>query len=36
MFAIDFARENQFKIMPLCPFAKSVFDKSPDLNDVRF
>lgn len=25
--AVEFARENQLKITPLCPFAKSVFDK---------
>jgi hypothetical protein len=25
--AVDYAREKQIKIMPLCPFAKSVFDK---------
>lgn len=34
--AVKFARENNIKIMPLCPFAKSVFDKNPDLGDVRF
>jgi hypothetical protein len=25
--AVELAREKQFKILPLCPFAKSVFDK---------
>lgn len=25
--AVEFAREKQIKIIPLCPFAKSVFDK---------
>ena len=34
MQAVAFARENGIKIMPLCPFAKSVFDKSPELRDV--
>ena len=24
---VEYARANQLKIMPLCPFAKSVFDK---------
>lgn len=28
------ARENGIKIMPLCPYAKSVFDKDPSLRDV--
>lgn len=34
--AVDFAREKNAKIMPLCPYAKSVFDKSPDLKDILF
>ncbi len=25
--AVEYARENHLKIFPLCPFAKSVFDK---------
>ena len=25
--AVEYARANQMKILPLCPFAKSVFDK---------
>ena len=32
--AVNFAREKNIKIMPLCPFAKSVFDKDKDLHDV--
>lgn len=32
--AVDFARENNLKIIPLCPFAKSVFEKTSDYNDV--
>lgn len=32
--AVDFARENDIRIIPLCPFAKSVFDKSPEFQDV--
>lgn len=32
--AVDFAREQNVKIKPLCPFAKSVFDKTPDYHDV--
>jgi len=34
--AVDYARQNGLKIMPLCPFAKSVFDRNADLGDVRF
>jgi predicted GNAT family acetyltransferase len=31
---IDFARKNGLKIIPLCPFAKSVFDRKPEYRDV--
>lgn len=32
--AVEWARENNIKIIPLCPFAKSVFDKTPEFRDV--
>ena len=32
--AVEFAREKNIKILPLCPFAKSVFDKTPEIRDV--
>jgi predicted GNAT family acetyltransferase len=32
--AVDYARENGIKIIPLCPFAKRVFDKEPGYGDV--
>lgn len=31
---VEYARENNIKIIPLCPFAKSVFDKKEELRDV--
>lgn len=34
--AMEMAREKQIKILPLCPFAKAVFDKVEDYNDVVF
>ncbi|PQA56863.1 GNAT family N-acetyltransferase [Siphonobacter curvatus] len=34
--AVDFAREKQIKILPLCPFANAVFKKTPDFQDVLF
>lgn len=34
--AVEAARSEGFKIIPLCPFAKSVFDKDPSLEDVLF
>jgi predicted GNAT family acetyltransferase len=36
MKAVAFAREHNLKIMPLCPFAKSVFNKVPEINDVLY
>lgn len=32
--AVNFARENDLKVMPLCPFAKSVIERNADLQDV--
>ena len=32
--AVLFAREKNLKIIPLCPFAKSVFDKTLEFKDV--
>ena len=32
--AVEWARRENVKLMPLCPFAKSVFDKTPDYSDV--
>ena len=36
MEAVEYARANNLKIIPLCPFAKSVFDKVEDIHDVLF
>ncbi|TCB57667.1 GNAT family N-acetyltransferase [Acinetobacter terrestris] len=32
--AVAMAREKNLKIIPLCPFAKSVFDKDSSIHDV--
>ena len=32
--AVEFARERSIRILPLCPFAKSVFERVPELQDV--
>lgn len=32
--AVNFARAKNIKIIPLCPFAKSVFDKNTEIRDV--
>ncbi|WP_281336532.1 GNAT family N-acetyltransferase [Flavobacterium eburneipallidum] len=32
--AVEFAREKDIAIVPLCPFAKNVFDKTPEFADV--
>ena len=34
MAAVNFARGSNVKITPLCPFAKSVFDKVSEIKDV--
>lgn len=34
--AVEYARKNLLKILPLCTYAKSVFDKTPELKDVVF
>jgi len=31
---IAFVRERQVKVIPLCPFAKSFFDKDASIHDV--
>ena len=36
MKSVAFAREQGVKILPLCPFAKAVFDKNTAIADVRF
>lgn len=32
--AVEFARAKGVKILPLCPFANSVFKKMPEIQDV--
>ena len=32
--AVEFARKNNLKILPLCPFARSVFSKNSEIRDV--
>lgn len=32
--AVDYARRNNLKIVPLCPFAKSVLEKFKEYEDV--
>ena len=34
MHAVEYARTNNHKILPLCTFAKSVLNKNEDLQDV--
>lgn len=31
---VEYAREKQMKIIPLCSFARAIFNKTPDFNDV--
>lgn len=35
--AVNFARDNNMKIIPLCPYTNAIFNKSPDVYlDVWF
>ncbi|MDG5491859.1 GNAT family N-acetyltransferase [Psychroserpens sp. SPM9] len=34
--AVSYARDQQVKILPLCPFAAAVFKKRSEYNDVLF
>ncbi len=34
--AVKYAREQQMKIIPLCPYANGVFKKTPEYGDVLF
>lgn len=31
---VEHARDNNLKIIPLCPFAKTMFEKNVDIRDV--
>ncbi|MGO1597170.1 MAG: GNAT family N-acetyltransferase [Sphingobacterium sp.] len=33
---VEYARENQLKIIPLCPFAKASFERDINIRDVLF
>ena len=33
---VEYAREHNMKILPLCPFAKKIFDITPEFADVLF
>ncbi len=34
MELVNYVREKHIKVIPLCPFAKSVFDKTKEIRDV--
>ncbi|NMM54407.1 GNAT family N-acetyltransferase [Paenibacillus aquistagni] len=33
---VQFARDHQIKLIPLCPFAKKQFETKPEYADVRY
>ncbi|MES1222166.1 MAG: GNAT family N-acetyltransferase [Bacteroidota bacterium] len=33
---VEYARKNNIKVIPLCPFTNSVFKKKPEYADVLF
>lgn len=36
MKGVEYAREINVKIMPLCPYAKALFDKTESIQDVLY
>jgi len=34
LHAVEYAREHEIKIMPICPYATSVFQKDESIRDV--
>ena len=32
--AVEWARADKVQLLPLCPFARSVFEKTPEYSDV--
>ena len=34
--AVEYARQHQLHILPICPFAASVFKKKPEFQDVLY
>ena len=34
-YAVEYARKNQLKIVPVCPFVIRQFEKNPEYNDVK-
>lgn len=35
-FALDYARENELKVNPICPYTKSYIEKHVDYQDLLF
>lgn len=33
---VDFARTNNLKVLPLCPYAKAIFSRMKEYSDVLF
>lgn len=36
MACVDYARKNNLKVVPICPFARNVFIKNSDIRDVLY
>lgn len=36
MRGVEYAREKKVKVMPLCPYAKALFDKTEAIQDALF
>jgi predicted GNAT family acetyltransferase len=33
-FALDYAKENNFKVIPSCPFVKTMIERYPEYKDI--
>jgi len=33
-YALDYARENHFKVIPQCPFVRAYIENHPEYNDI--
>ena len=33
--AVDWARQEKIRLVPICPYARHVFDRTPEYADVR-
>lgn len=35
-YAVDYLKQNDMKVIPLCPFVKKMFERHPEFNQMVF